>query len=351
MAMRKIKAGIIGFGGMANYHLNKMRASRLFDVLGIYDISEEAKEKGRKCGLTAYHSYEELAANKEMEVVLIATPNDVHEEYALQLARDGKNIICEKPVTLSSASLQRMMDAARSHNVMLMVHQNRRWDKDFLKIRALHDSAALGEMYKVESNVTGSHGVPGEWRKIKAKGGGMLWDWGVHLIDQLLFMHSEKVVGVTCRASYVYGLDCDDGIEMTIDFADGFEGKVYIDTNKFVKTPRWYAYGLNGSAVVDNWNCRGSVVTVKSFDDKKNKGIQAGNGFTRTMADRSKSTVRRSRLPEVKPDSFAFYKNVYACIREGAEQVISNESVMRCMKVMEAGFQSIEEKKTIQTNI
>lgn len=349
--MKKIKAGIIGFGGMANYHLHKMGASKLFDVVGIYDISEEAKDRGRKKGLVIYDSYEALAASREIEVVLIATPNDVHAEYAIKLARDGKNIICEKPVTLSSEALGQMIRAAEENNVMLMVHQNRRWDKDFLKIKALHDSNALGSMYKVESNVTGSHGVPGAWRKIKAKGGGMLWDWGVHLIDQLLFMHNEKVVGVTCRASYVYGLDCDDGIEMTLDFADGFEGRVYIDTNKFVETPRWYAYGLDGSAVIENWNCKGRVVRVKTFDDKKNKGIQAGNGFTKTMADRSKSTVKRSRLPKIEPDSFAFYKNVYACIREGAPQVIKNESVMRCMKVMEAGFQSIEEKKTIQTNI
>lgn len=349
--MDKIKMGIIGFGGMAGYHLNKMRASKLFEVIGIYDISSEAQGQARKKGLKVYDSYEALAADSSIEGVLIATPNDVHEQYALRLAQDGKHIICEKPVTLSSIALQRMIDAAQSNNVILMVHQNRRWDRDFLMIKELHDSGAMGGMYKVESNVTGSHGVPGEWRKIKAKGGGMLWDWGVHLIDQMLFMHREKVTGVTCRASYIYGLDCDDGIDMTLEFEDGFEARVYIDTNKFIPTPRWYAYGMDGTAVIKGWNCRGKVVTVKSFIDEKNKGIQAGNGFTKTMADRSKSTVRTGRLPRVKPDSFAFYKNVYACIREGVPQVITNESVMRCMKVMEAGFQSIAEKRTIITNI
>ena len=349
--MKKLKTAIIGFGGMAGYHYREMTNSGLFEVKGIYDIDPQACEKAKKHKLVVYDSYESLEADKEIEVVLIATPNDVHEFYAVRLAKAGKNIICEKPVTLSSESLERMIKAAKDNNVLFMVHQNRRWDKDFLIIKSIHDMGLTGNMYKVESNVTGSHGVPGSWRKIKAKGGGMLWDWGVHLIDQMLFMHPEKVTGVTCRGSFVYGLDCDDGIDMFLDFADGFEAKIYIDTNKFIPTPRWYAYGLDGTGIIKGWNCRGKIIKVKTFEDKKNKGINAGNGFTKTMANRSHSTVRKYRLPKVNIEKHAFYKNIYDCIRNGAEPVISNESVMRCMLVMEAGFKSMAEKRTIETEI
>lgn len=349
--MEKLKTAIIGFGGMAQYHYKKMTESGLFEIKGVYDIDPQACKRAEKRNLTVYESAEALAGDKDIEIVLIATPNDVHEAYGVQMAKAGKNVICEKPVTLSSESLKKMIDTARENRVLLMVHQNRRWDKDFLIIKNIHDSNLMGNMYKVESNVTGSHGVPGSWRKIKARGGGMLWDWGVHLIDQMLFMHSEKVTGVTCRGSYVYGLDCDDGIDMILDFADGFQAKIYIDTNKFIPTPRWYAYGLDGTGIIKGWNCRGKIIKVKTFEDKKNKGINAGNGFTKTMANRSHSTVWRHRLPKVNIEKYAFYKNVYDCVRNGAEPVITNESVMRCMLVMEAGFKSMAEKRTVETDI
>lgn len=350
--IKKIKTAIVGFGGMASgWHYYKMLKTKLYDIVGVYDIDKSRCKIAISKGLKVYDSYDELLNEKGLELVLIATPNDWHDVYAIQALNKGINVFCEKPVTLSSEQLQNMIDAQKNSGKLLMVHQNRRWDKDFLIIKSIYESCSMGAMYKVDSNVTGSHGIPGGWRKIKAQGGGMLLDWGVHLIDQMLTMNKSKVVGVTCKASYIFGHDCDDGIFMTLDFQDGFTANINIDTNKFVNTPRWYAYGLNGSAVIRNWICQGKIIKLISREDSKNKGISAGNGFTKTMADRSKSTVVIKRLPRVKTDNFAIYNNIYACLRENAEPIITMDSVMRCMKVMEAGFKSIEESKTIKVDI
>lgn len=351
VSYNKIKVAMIGFGGMANWHYRNMTASGIFVVIGVYDISQKAKDKAKSLGLISYNSAQELLDDKSIETVLVATPNDVHEEYVCMALNNGKNVICEKPVTLSSASLQRMIDTSKENNKVFTVHQNRRWDKDYLIIKSIYESRDMGGLYKLDSNVTGSHGLPGEWRCIKAKGGGMLWDWGVHLIDQIINLHTKKVVGVTCKASYVYGYDCDDGIYMTIDFEDGFVANINLDTNKFIATPRWYAYGLEGTAVIKGWNCKGKIIKVLNIIDTKNKGIQAGNGFTKTMAGRSKSTIMVKRLPKVKFNKYEFYNNFYECIRGNAKQVITNESVMRCMLVMEAGFKSINEQITVKVSI
>ncbi len=349
--MKKIRLAIIGFGGMAGHHFNAMVKSGLFDIVGAYDINEDSRINIGKIGIKSYDSYEKLVSEPNLDACLIATPNDVHEDYLIKLANDKINVICEKPVTLSSDSLLRMTNAARDNNIVFMVHQNRRWDTDYLIIKNIYQSKALGEMYKVDSNVTGSHGMPGDWRKIKAKGGGMLLDWGVHLIDQMLMMNESKLIAVTARASFVYGFDCDDGVYVTLDFANGMQANINIDTNKFIATPRWYAYGLEGTAVIDDWSCGGRIVKVKTFIDKQNKGIKAGNGFTKTMADRSDSSTIKSKLPKVDVNDFAFYKCFYDSVVNGAEPIISDESVMRCMLAMEACFKSIEEKRTIIVEI
>lgn len=348
---QKVKVGIVGFGGMAGYHLRKMRESGLFLPVGAYDIDPARLVAAKKEGLKAYNTFEELADDKSLEVVLIATPNDVHEYYAVKIAEAKKNIICEKPVTLSSVSFNNMITAASENGVKLVVHQNRRWDGDYLSVKKILDSGKLDGVYKIESYVMGSHGLPGAWRKEKAHGGGMLLDWGVHLIDQALNVTDSPVTGVTCRFSFVYGFDCDDGIDVILDYANGFQYRVVVDTNSFISLPRWQVYGKNGTACIKNWSGLGKIVSVKIWDDKTNKGIVAGNGFTKTMANRSRSTVRTSPAPREKSNWMAFYQGYYNMLREGAPQLVSNESVMRCMRVMEACFRSDVEKKRIDVII
>jgi predicted dehydrogenase len=349
----KIKIAIIGYGGMARWHHMHMMLSGKISVIGAYDIDKNASDAARIRGLKVYAAAEELLADKEVEAVLIATPNDVHEYYTVLAANAKKHIICEKPAALGSESLARMIKAANDNGVFFIVHQNRRWDKDYRLMMRLAAEPGLGRVYRVQSNVSSSHGLPGSWRKVKAKGGGMLWDWGVHLIDQMLEYDRSKVVAVTCRADYVYGFDVDDGIEMFLDFESGLTAHIVIDTNNFLKERRWRVFGENGTGMVEGWHTCGKLIMVKERLDKKNKGITAGNGFTKTMANRSRSTIKRIRIPRSKAQAKtpSFYEGFYNTLRKGEPQLISNESVMRCMKVMEAGFQSIEQKAVIRTNI
>lgn len=112
-----------------------------------------------------------------VDVVLIATPNDVHKELALQAFAAGKHVICEKPVTLSVSDFKDMVSAADAAGRVLMVHQNRRWDEDFLTIKQMYNEKTIGDLFRIESRVHGANGIPGDWRHLEAHGGGMLLDW------------------------------------------------------------------------------------------------------------------------------------------------------------------------------
>jgi predicted dehydrogenase len=104
----------------------------------------------------------------------------------------GKNVICEKPVSLNSEELEEMIACSKRTGKLFTVHQNRRWDADFLVMRDLYESKELGEVFCIESRVHGSRGIPGDWRGMKKHGGGMIFDWGVHLIDQMLCIVRDK---------------------------------------------------------------------------------------------------------------------------------------------------------------
>ena len=99
---------------------------------------------------------------------------------------------------MSVAALDEMIAAANNSGKLFTVHQNRRFDVDYLAIKGIVKSEEIGDVIRIESRIHGSRGIPSDWRCTKAQGGGMILDWGVHLIDQLLQIFKEKIVSINC---------------------------------------------------------------------------------------------------------------------------------------------------------
>ena len=201
--------------------LNDSDYPEKLDIAGIYDISEERKEFAAQLGLHNFNSAEEIFADESIKIVLIATPNDLHKPYVLEALSRGKNVIVEKPMGLDTDEVNEMYAAAKKYGKVFEVHQNRRWDDDFLTVKNMYDKKLLGETYLIESRVMGSNGIPGAWRKNPEQGGGMMLDWGVHLIDQMLLMIDDKVKSVECDYSYQAGEKVDDGFDLLVKFKGG----------------------------------------------------------------------------------------------------------------------------------
>ena len=109
----------------------------------------------------------------------------------------GKNVISEKPVALSQEELEEMIAASKKYGKLFTVHQNRRWDPDFKCVQKILADNELGKVFRIESRVQGSRGIPGDWRNQKAHGGGMVLDWGIHLLDQALRIgEGRKLISV-----------------------------------------------------------------------------------------------------------------------------------------------------------
>ena len=144
---------LIGYGGMGRWHVRTLQSMpELFTICGIYDIDEEKRMQAEKDGLHAYPTLDALLNDEKIELVTIATPNDCHRPLAIAAMAQGKHVISEKPVTLSSLDLQAMIDASREYGRIFSVHQNRRWDEDFRTIRKICESGKLGNVFRIESS-------------------------------------------------------------------------------------------------------------------------------------------------------------------------------------------------------
>lgn len=340
---------IIGFGGMGSYHTKLIQPVDQLQVCGVFDIMPYRMELAQSQGLHAYESLEAVLADDSVDVVLIATPNDVHKDIAIRSLRAGKHVICEKPVTITSADLLDIVAVADEVKRVFTVHQNRRWDEDFLIIKELVERKKIGETFHLESRVQGANGIPGDWRQLQAYGGGMLLDWGVHLLDQLLLLTDSKIESVKADLSTILGTEVDDGFTTTIKFKDGLSAVIEVGTTNYIKLPRWYVKGTEGTAVIRDWDLSGEI--VRSNPDVARvepSPIQAGQGLTKTMAPPSDKSTLRLPIEKAVPPSQSFYENFAATLEGRSAQAVRNDQVHRVLRLIETIFEAANTQTVVK---
>ncbi len=372
--------GIIGYGGMASWHHeNLMKAGHeryallpgTRDILffsseksdyslvplnlafvAAYDVDPARLDAARARSLRVFDSLEAFLASDAFDIVLIATPNHLHAAQAIAAMDHGKHVVCEKPVALTVAGLDSMIEASRRNRVVFTVHHNRRLDKDFRIIATALDQGMIGTPYVIESRVHGSRGIMHEWRGYKAYGGGMLYDWGVHMIDQLMYLIPTRVTDVYCRMRSVKAVEVDDYFKAVLTFENGLIAQVE-DGNYCLKTlPRWYVNGDKGSIYIIGWECDGAVVQAKETTvEWVPEIIQTAAGPTRSMAPRPMDTVVELPLPTVETDWADYYRNLLAVLDEGEALFVKPEEVRRVMTVLEACMESSRTGRTVAVDV
>lgn len=344
----KFRVGMIGFGGMAGWHRELIETIDGLEVGGIYDIKEERLKYAKSLGLNVYTSEEDLLRDETIDFVLVAAPNDIHKPAAIAAMRAGKHVVSEKPVTLSSADLDEMIAVSEETGRFFTVHQNRRWDEDFLTIKKVIEEGILGEVFRIESRVHGSRGIPGDWRQEKEQGGGMVLDWGVHLFDQILLMKGEtRCTKVYATLTNITNQIVDDGFYAELTFEDGQQVFVEVGTSNFINLPRWYVLGQNGTAVIYDWDLSGKIVRASGMDESDVVPVKTAAGLTKTMAPRRDDSIFTEDLPKVKSDIRDFYRNVMGVIRGEETPKVKLPEVKRVMRLMEAVFESASQGQAI----
>ena len=338
-----IRSAIIGYGGMGSWHHDSITDKVPgIQVVGAYDVRPEALEKAASKGLHTYQTLEELLADTSLDLVTVATPNNFHKDLVIRCLESGKNVVCEKPVAMNAAELTEMIAASERTGRLFSVHQNRRWDKDYAIIKKLVQENTLGKPYFIESRVQGSSGGMHGWRGHKINGGGMLYDWGVHLLDQLMDMIDSPVVSVTAQLQSLFSDEIDDNVKLLLQFENGVSALCTMETNCFIPLPRWHMCCEQGTVVVESWSAQGEIVQLAEGGKMEwtDEIVYTEAGPTRTMAPRPVNTTKHSPLPEVHTDWSDYYNNIVAVLDNRAELIVKPAQVLRVMRVIDLAFES-----------
>lgn len=352
------KLGIIGFGGMAGgYHVDTVkRADIPFEPAAAFDINPERLAYAAERGLKAYDNLDDFLAHEGgYDLVLVATSNNYHCEMACRAMEAGFNVMSEKPVAMSSEELQRMIDTSERCGKLFTVHQNRRWDRDFVMIKEAIEEGAVGKPYMIESRIQSPNGNGDmyNWRGMKDHGGGMLLDWGVHMLDQLLWMIKEPVKSVSANVFPLWSEEVDDYSKVIITFESGLVAHMEVVTYSPIALPRWMVYGDRGAMTMQDIS--DPIAKVRRIKKDENKVIDVPAYIDHKMITRKQKRhfieeFEELEAPQVIPNSDwgSVYKNI-AGVLDGTEELIVKPcEVMRTFKVIEAAFKSAEEGVTVK---
>jgi predicted dehydrogenase len=204
-----------------------------------------AAEVAREMGIpTAHGSYESLLADKNVDAVYIPLPNHLHAEWAIAAARAGKHVLCEKPLALTSADAERMVEVADGEGVRLMEAFMYRLHPSWVAVRELVASGRIGRLVAVQSWFSYFNDDPANIRNIRAAGGGALYDIGCYNVNLSRMLFEGEPTRV--EASLIR--DPESGVDLLAGGLLEFEGGVatFTCSTRAEDDQRVHIYGTDG---------------------------------------------------------------------------------------------------------
>jgi len=189
-------------------------------LVAIVDVDEKkGKKAAEEFDCKYYGDAEEMLRVEDVDIVDICLPTFLHEQYVLLAARYKKHILCEKPVTLSLESMDRMLTAVKEAGVRFMVAQVVRFWPEYIKIKEMYDDGDFGDVRMVYANRIAQHPNWTQWHRDPSKSGGGLFDLHLHDIDFLQYLFGRvKSVYAVGKASET---GCWNFVMTTLKFENG----------------------------------------------------------------------------------------------------------------------------------
>lgn len=194
--MGKIKVGIIGTGGISNFHMRGYKAISDVEVVAVCDIDEnKVKAYAEQYNVPKYYTdYNEMMANEDLDAVSVTTWNSAHKGATIAALNGGANVICEKPMAMNSEEAEGMLNAAKANGKLLMIGFVRRFGNDASILKSFIDAGDMGDIYFAKASYLRRNGCPGGWFSDKEySGGGPLIDLGVHVMDLVRYLSGNPL--------------------------------------------------------------------------------------------------------------------------------------------------------------
>jgi predicted dehydrogenase len=277
-----------------------------------------------------------------VDLVVIATPNALHSPQAHAALDAGKHVVVDKPFTVTVQEAEALLAHAGRAERLLSVFHNRRWDGDFLTVRALIADGALGEITQFESHFDRFRPeVRDRWRERDEPGSGLWYDLGPHLLDQALQLFGEPL-GITADiAKQRDGAQSDDFFHAVLRYP---RNRVILHASTLVIASelRFAVHGTAGSFVKHGLDTQEDALKAGRTPGDAGWGSDAREGVLTQMSGEHAIARAVTTLPG---DYRAFYAGVRDAITIGAPNPVPAEQALVIMQLIERGLRSSEVRR------
>ncbi len=251
--MKSLRIGIVGCGLIGNKRARSMTGHRLIAVAD-KDLSRAEQLARQYPGCTALADWQALVRREDIDLVVVATTNDMLAPVTLEAVRHGKHVLVEKPAARSAAEIEPVVRAAKDAGVIVKVGFNHRFHPAFIRAREIFDTGALGEMMFVRARYGhgGRLGMEKEWRgNPEIAGGGEMLDQGVHLIDLSRWFLGDFVEVQGAVGTFYWDWPVEDNGFALLRTAGGQVAWLHASCTEWKNLFSFELYGRDGKLAID----------------------------------------------------------------------------------------------------
>jgi predicted dehydrogenase len=333
-----IRVGLIGFGFVSKtFHVPLLEATDGYKITAV-SSSRPGDVSGILPDVEVVSDPKALPTHPNVDLVVIASPNETHAPLAEQAMRAGRNVVVDKPFTITVEEARHLAALAREKNVLLSVFQNRRWDSDFLTVQDAIRQDLIGWVVLFESRIDRYRpDVRDRWREVPGPGAGLLYDLGPHLIDQTLLLFGIPDSVHATLAKQRRGARTDDFFQLVLRYGE------------MVATLGAGSLVSGGSARFSVHGDRVSVVKHKPDiqEDQLRAGVVPGSPDWGLDPDDAVlyegSTGETRALKAARGDQRGYYAALREALLGRARNPVPPEQGATVMAIIEAGLRSEKE--------
>ena len=260
MSAQRFRVGLLAYGAIGDEHARAVESSAGLIVAAVCDMNPARIEAALEICPDAipFSDADAMLESGEVDVVIVSTPPNSHYSWAKKALALGLHVVLEKPMALTTDECDELMQLASDAARVLVVYQNRRFDQDFLTIKALIDSGEIGDVFAYESFVGGYSKPCSFWHSDALISGGAIFDWGSHFIDQILSIlpgQIDFVTGLNQKRVWDHITNADHA-QVIINFKDGVQASFINSDLSAARKPKFYILGTKG-AIVGDWDTSG----------------------------------------------------------------------------------------------
>jgi len=344
---RIIKTGICSYGMSGKlFHGPFIDAHPGFELTAIVERSKNDSRK-KYAHSRLYRTIDELLADKSIELIIVNTPVQTHYDYAKRAMHEGKNVIVEKPFTVTSGEAEELTMIAKQEGVHLFVYQNRRYDGDYHAVKEVLTKKLLGEIKEAEIRFDRFRPeLSGKLHKeTRIPGAGTTYDLGAHLIDQSLQLFGWPDALFADLMAMRPGSPVDDYFEILLYYP---ELRVRLKGSCFVKqpVPEYIFHGSKGSFLQQRSDAQEQQLLLDVVPSLKSWCPAPTEPDGLLVTEKDGKTVREE-LVSTPGNYMNYFTDVYKTLTGQAPNPVPGDDGVKIMRILEAAMLSASEKKII----